>query len=45
MKDRLSSTSDKAGPYKMPDYEGFRKFADEVQRKKMEEQKTGITKR
>lgn len=39
LKDRLSSTSDKAGPYKMPDYEGFRKFADEVQRKKMEEQK------
>jgi chromosome segregation ATPase len=39
LKDRLSSTSDKAGPYKMPDYEGFRKFADEVQRKKMEELK------
>jgi len=39
LKDRLSSTSDKADPYKMPDYEGFRKFADEVQRKKMEEQK------
>ncbi len=39
LKDRLSSTSDKAGPYKMPDYEGFRKFADEIQRKKMEEHK------
>lgn len=39
LKDRLSPTSDKADPYKMPDYEGFRKFADEVQRKKMEEQK------
>jgi DNA repair exonuclease SbcCD ATPase subunit len=42
MKDRLSSTSDKAvskGPDKMPDYEGFRKIADEAQRKMMEEQK------
>jgi chromosome segregation ATPase len=39
LKDRLSSTSDKAGPYKMPDYEGFRKKADEAQRKMMEEQK------
>jgi chromosome segregation ATPase len=39
LKDRLSSTSDKAGPYKMSDYEGFRKFADEVQRKMMEELK------
>jgi chromosome segregation ATPase len=36
LKDRLSSTSDKAGSYKMPDYERFRKFADEVQRKMME---------
>lgn len=39
LKDRLSSTSDKVGPYKMPDYEGFRKKADEAQRKMMEEQK------
>jgi chromosome segregation ATPase len=39
LKDRLSSTSDKAGPYKMPDYEGFRKKADEAQRKMMEELK------
>jgi uncharacterized coiled-coil protein SlyX len=42
LKDRLSSTSDKAvskGPDKMPDYEGFRKKADEAQRKMMEEQK------
>jgi len=39
LKDRLSPTSDKAaskGPDKMPDYEGFRKIADEVQRKMME---------
>lgn len=39
LKDRLSPTSDKAGPYKMPDYEGFRKKADEAQRNMMEEQK------
>ena len=42
LKDRLSPTSDEAvskGPYKMPDYEGFRKKADEAQRKKMEELK------
>lgn len=42
LKDRLSPTSDKAvskGPDKMPDYEGFRKIADEAQRKMMEEQK------
>jgi chromosome segregation ATPase len=42
LKDRLSSTSDKAvskGPDKMPDYEGFRKKADEAQRKMMEELK------
>lgn len=39
LKDRLSPASDKAvskGPDKMPDYEGFRKKADEVQRKMME---------
>jgi chromosome segregation ATPase len=39
LKDRLSSTSDKVvskGPDKMPDYEGFRKKADEAQRKMME---------
>ena len=42
LKDRLSPASDKAvskGPDKMPDYEGFRKKADEAQRKIMEEQK------
>jgi len=42
LKDRLSPASDKAvskGPDKMPDYEGFRKKADEAQRKMMEEQK------
>lgn len=42
LKDRLSPTSDKAvskGPDKMPDYEGFRKIADEAQRKMIEEQK------
>lgn len=42
LKDRLSPTSDKAvskGPDKMPDYEGFRKKADEAQRKMMEELK------
>mgnify|MGYP000948047497 CR=1 FL=1 len=39
LKDRLSPTSDEAvskGPDKMPDYEGFRKIADEAQRKMME---------
>jgi len=42
LKERLSPTSDKEAtkdPDKMPDYEGFRKIADEAQRKMMEEQK------
>ena len=48
LKDRLSSTSDKdvtKGPDKMPDYEGFRKIADEVQRKMIEEQKKRLADR